>query len=152
MNELAVRSCKAVAQAHGFEVLAIGVARSDDVSYTGFLPSDKFAECLAESDLVVLPFTDGVTGRRTSFISAAQVGVATLTTLTSPMDDFTVDGAFEHTPPNHPDEFVAKAVDLAGDETRLKQMGQKSRELYERELSWSVIGSKVREVYLSTLE
>jgi glycosyltransferase involved in cell wall biosynthesis len=152
MHELAVRASKAVAAAHGFEILAIGVPRSDDLTYTGYLPAERFAKCLAESDLALLPFIDGVTGRRTSFISAAQVGVATLTTLTSPMDDFTVDGAFEHTRPDHPDEFVAKAVHLARDESRLIELGRKSRQLYERELSWNVIGPKVMEVYRSTLK
>jgi glycosyltransferase involved in cell wall biosynthesis len=152
MHDLAVRACKAVATARGFEIQAIGVARSDDLPYTGYLPPDQFAARLAESDLVLLPFLDGVTGRRTSFISAAQVGVATLTTLTRPMDDFTVDGAFEHAPPDQPDEFIAKAVDLAGDDSRREQLGRKARQLYDRELSWEVIGPRVMAVYQSTLK
>jgi glycosyltransferase involved in cell wall biosynthesis len=152
MHDLAVQAAKAVAKARGFEIEAIGVARSDDLPYTGYLPPEQFAAHLAESELVVLPFLDGVTGRRTSFISAAQVGVPTLTTLTSPMDDFTVDGAFEHAPPDQPGEFIARAVDLAGDDSRRERLGRKARELYERELSWNVIGPRVMAVYQSTLK
>jgi glycosyltransferase involved in cell wall biosynthesis len=123
----------------------------DGLNYPGYLPPAEFAACLSESDLLVLPFLDGVSGRRTSFISAVQVGVATITTLTSPMDDFPVDGGFEYTSPDNPDEFVKRAVSLAGDESRLAQLRRSGRELYEHELSWDVIGPKVMEVYRSTL-
>jgi glycosyltransferase involved in cell wall biosynthesis len=151
MHGLAVRACQAVADAHGMAIVAIGQPMADGLQYTGYLPPAEFAACLSESDLLVLPFTDGVSGRRTSFISAVQVGVATITTLTSPMDDFSVDGGFEHTSPRNPDEFVKRAVSLAGDESRLAQLRSGGRELYERELSWDVIGPKVMEVYRSTL-
>jgi glycosyltransferase involved in cell wall biosynthesis len=151
MHGLAVKACLGAAKAHGMEVLAIGQRMSDDLDYTGYLPPAEFAECLADSSLLVLPFADGVSGRRTSFISAVQVGVATITTLTSPMDDFTVNGGFEHTAPDRPEEFVERAVSIAGDESRREQLRRHGHELYRRELSWDVIGPKVMEVYRSTL-
>jgi glycosyltransferase involved in cell wall biosynthesis len=151
MHELSVKACQAVAAAHGMKVLAMGKAMDDGLQYTGYLPPAEFAACLSESALLVLPFADGVSGRRSSFISAIQVGIPTLTTLTSPMDDFSVDGGFEHTPSNRQDEFVERAVSLASDETHLAHMGRRGRDLYERELSWEVIGPKMMEVYQSTL-
>ena len=56
---------------------------------TGYLPDDEVAACFGAVDLLVLPFTDGASYRRSSLIAAIHCGCAILTTEPSaPIDTF----------------------------------------------------------------
>jgi glycosyltransferase involved in cell wall biosynthesis len=53
---------------------------TDLVTWTGFLPDNEVAACFKAVDLMVLPFTDGASLRRSSLIAAIHNGCAILTT------------------------------------------------------------------------
>lgn len=62
---------------------------NDAVSRTGYLPDNEVAACFGAVDLMVLPFTDGASYRRSSLIAAIHCRCAILTTEPqAPIDTF----------------------------------------------------------------
>lgn len=62
---------------------------NDAVFITGYLPDNEVAACFGAVDLMVLPFSDGASYRRSSLIAAIHCGCAILTTEPSaPIDTF----------------------------------------------------------------
>jgi len=59
-------------------VVALGLAQ--DVVVTGYLPAASVSEHLLLSDVCVLPFPDGVSAKRSSFITAIEHGLPVVTT------------------------------------------------------------------------
>jgi glycosyltransferase involved in cell wall biosynthesis len=151
LNALAVEAIRAAADQHAIEAIAIGGGVADGIPSTGYLGEHELALALASRDLLLLPYSDGVTGRRTTFFAALQVGCAVLTTLARPMSDFSIDGSFVYTPPGRSSDFIDAAVRLCGDATRLEDLGRKGRSLYERELAGDVLIHRVINVYEQAL-
>jgi glycosyltransferase involved in cell wall biosynthesis len=72
-----------IALKHKADELAI----ADMIIWSGFCEDVKAVETLASCDLVCLPFDEGLTNRRSSFITCAQIGLPVITTLTSMTDE-----------------------------------------------------------------
>ncbi|AZK60231.1 glycosyl transferase, group 1 [Candidatus Desulforudis audaxviator] len=53
---------------------------ADLVSFTGFCPTDEVSRHLAQADIALFPFRDGISLRRGSFVAAMQHGLAVVTT------------------------------------------------------------------------
>lgn len=60
--------------------IAAGKGVKEGVSFTGFCPPETISRHLAESDVALFPFRDGVSLRRASFIAAMQHGLPVVTT------------------------------------------------------------------------
>lgn len=56
------------------------VKSSKNINYLGFITNDKLSEIFAKTDAVILPFNDGVTERRGSFLTCMALGKAVVTT------------------------------------------------------------------------
>jgi glycosyltransferase involved in cell wall biosynthesis len=72
---------------------ASDLAIADMIIWTGFCEESKAVQILACCDLICLPFDEGLTNLRSSFITCAQVGLPVITTLTSATDEFLQDSA-----------------------------------------------------------
>ncbi|MEA2684651.1 MAG: hypothetical protein QOK05_2979 [Chloroflexota bacterium] len=147
MQHLSEDVARRVTAGGSARAIAIGGGHVSGVVSTGYLEPPEMAAALAACDLLLLPYLDGVTGRRTSFISALQLGLPTLTTLAHPMDDFPVQGGFEYTSPLDESAFVRRAEALAGDPARRAEVGRQARELFESELAWPLLAARVQAVY-----
>jgi len=101
---------------------------------------------LSAGDMLLLPFTDGVTTRRTTVMAALAHGRAVVG-LHGPRTDRVL---FEHpealtlTPVGDHAALAAAAVQLAGDPGRLRRSGEAARRLYVERFDWPVIARHVR--------
>jgi glycosyltransferase involved in cell wall biosynthesis len=147
MQHLSEEAARRLGEGGHAEVVAIGAGAVAGLPSSGYLEAPEFAAALARCDLLLLPYLDGVTGRRTSFSSALQLGLPTLTTLVQPMQDFAVDGAFEHTRPDDEEGFLRAAQALAADPGRRAEVARRGRQLFLRELAWPRLADQVAAVY-----
>jgi glycosyltransferase involved in cell wall biosynthesis len=148
LNGLAVEACIAAINRHGVEALAIGGDFRGAIPSTGYLSASELARAMASRDLMLLPYSHGVDGRRTTFFAALHAGCAVLTTLARPMGDFSADnGAFAFTAPDRPADYIEAAVSLSGDIDVLEQLSQGGRRLFETELAGDVLIQRILGVY-----
>ena len=147
MQDLAVAASVAAAASEEGELVCVGASQVPGFRTTGFLDARELAAELETWDLAVLPYADGVTGRRTSFASVLQAGIPMLTTLTNPMSDFAAAAGFASTDPADREGFIEMAVQLAADTERRRELGKDARTLFDRELSWPVLGERFVSIY-----
>src|SRR5258708_11035236 len=93
------------------------------------------------------PVCDGVTGRRTSFISALQVAAPIVTTTLPDQRDFDDTTAFVASDVRSPREFVELALALASDPDRRRDLAARARSLFAENLSWATLGAQHLAVY-----
>jgi glycosyltransferase involved in cell wall biosynthesis len=152
LSHLAVEAIRAAAASHHVDALAIGGDFGDGIQSTGYLSEQDLVRALQSRDLPILPYSDGVTGRRTSFFGALHVGCAVLTTLIEPMRDFPTDGAFQFTMPSNSRDFIATAVRICGDAGLVEELGRNGRLLFESELTGALLVRRVINVYEKALQ
>jgi glycosyltransferase involved in cell wall biosynthesis len=114
------------------------------VERPGFLPAEEVAELISASDLVLSPFTDGVSSRRGSAMAAFQHGVAVVATsghLTDPTL-LATDG-LALVPVGDPDAFADTAARLARDEKARRTAAEAGHALYLREYDWPRIAERL---------
>jgi len=109
----------------------------------GVSPKDAAQE-IADLDVFLAPFSDGLSGRRTSAIAALQAGVPLVSTVGHRTDPF-LQGA---TGKNlflaaTDEEFVARAKQLASDLLLRKRIGTSGRGFYQKVLDWPVISEQL---------
>jgi glycosyltransferase involved in cell wall biosynthesis len=111
----------------------------------GSLPDDRVAAYLSAADLILLPFDDGASTRRSALISAMQHGLPIISTSRRLTDAVLRDSpeAMCLVPSSQAGRFAACAAELAGDSERRRRMARAARALYEREFSWPRIAEKL---------
>jgi glycosyltransferase involved in cell wall biosynthesis len=108
----------------------------EQVDATGRLSGADAAATLRACDLIVQPYPDGVTTRRTSVMAALTTAVPVVTTsgpLTEPVWSGTA--AVALAPAGDAAAFVERAVALVADRPERAALGARGRELYEREFA-----------------
>lgn len=103
---------------------------SDRVWAPGPLPADTVAEYLRACDLVLLPYPDGASSRRTSLMAALANGVPVVTTvgaLSEPLWE-----AEQAVAIAAPQELATMVAKLLNDPAARIALGRRGRELYER--------------------
>lgn len=114
---------------------------------TGRLPADQAADAIAVMDLMISPFTDGVSTRRGSVMAALQHGVPVLTTSGHATDSVWYEQ-------NHNAIFLApstdqqawiNAIDVATRSIRNVHSNKRENicQFYETNFSWKVIAESV---------
>ncbi len=104
---------------------------SERVVAPGSLPAPVIAEYLRACDLVIQPYPDGISSRRTTVMAALANGVPVVTTIGPLSEPLWTDGPVAAAGP----EDIARLADLAGSlldqpTTRL-ELGRAGRKLYE---------------------
>jgi len=114
----------------------------------GEIRADRLSLYLWASDLVLLPFTDGVTTRRSTLMAALAHGRPILG-LAGPDTDAVLRQAKDAlclTPLGDQVAFADAAVALSQDRARRQLIGVAGRALYERRFDWPVLAARVAEV------
>jgi glycosyltransferase involved in cell wall biosynthesis len=145
----------AVAEAHGTDRLAVLNLGADtppirvppgvELRSPGKQPADDLSVAMTACDLVLLPFTDGTSTRRTTLM-AALAHERPVLGLRGPKTDSVLIRAHDAivlTPLGDRHAFARAAVELAADRTRLRARGAAARRLYESEFAWPVIAARV---------
>jgi glycosyltransferase involved in cell wall biosynthesis len=152
----------ALADAHGKDQLMVlnlgagaprlrlphGVA----VRNPGRLEADELSIHMWASDLVLLPFSDGVSTRRGTLMTALAHGRPVLGLRGCNTDAVLADApdALALTPAGDPHAFSRAAVELASNPGRLHALGHAGRRLYESRFDWPVLARSVASVLQAT--
>jgi glycosyltransferase involved in cell wall biosynthesis len=109
----------------------------------GISPRDA-AEEIAKLDVFLAPFSDGLSGRRTSAIAALQAGVSLVSTAGHRTDSFLRQKNDESFFLAGSDEdFMEKTSLLAKDQHLRQCVGMAGRTFYQKMLDWPVIGEQL---------
>ena len=108
----------------------------------GRLPLAELGRLVAAADLLLVPFSDGVSTRRGSLMAGFCEGVCILGTLGDNTDQILSLGGLELVAVGHSNAFAQRAVDLAHDTKRRSEGATKGRELFEAAFTWDVIARK----------
>jgi hypothetical protein len=106
------------------------------VMATGELSPEDTAAAIAACDVVVQPYPDGVTTRRTSVMAPLALGVATVTSrgfLTEPI--WTEGAPVVLAPASDPDAHADAVAALVQDATARKELAARGRAVYEAQFS-----------------
>jgi len=115
------------------------------VDAPGRLEARELSVRLRASDIVLLPFADGLSTRRTTLMAALAHGLA-VAGLRGAGTDSVLTGhpeALVLTPAGHPAVYANAVVELAADPARLRTMGEAGRRLYEQHFDWPVLAHRV---------
>jgi len=101
------------------------------VHATGELPTEQLAAYLAACDVLLQPYPDGVSSRRTTVMAGLALGLPIVTTegfLTEPIWRQTK--AVELAPATSPDKLAASAEALLADPLRRMELGSRAKSVY----------------------
>lgn len=112
---------------------------------TGALSAPVLSACLSLADVVVQPYTDGISGRRGSAMAPLAHGCAVVTTegfLTEPL--WRESGAVALAPAEAAERVAAEALRLLHDAPRRARLARAARALYEERFSVARVVSALR--------
>jgi glycosyltransferase involved in cell wall biosynthesis len=109
----------------------------------GFLDAVSAAQLLSASDLFALPLTDGISGRRSSAISALASGAVVVSTAGTDTDqDLFHDSGIMTTPAGDADAFSDAVIRLASDPERRAELGAQSQRFFREHFAWETIADR----------
>jgi UDP-glucose:(heptosyl)LPS alpha-1,3-glucosyltransferase len=132
----------------GADAPPVRVPSGVEVYNPGRLTGDELSLRLWASDVVLLPFTDGVSTRRTTLMAALAHGRPVLGLRGRHTDAVLAEAqdALVLTPAGDPAAFSRAAVELAGDRRRLRAIGDAGHRLYKANFDWPVVARQVASV------
>lgn len=112
-----------------------------DLREPGFMSGAALARLLAAADIVLAPYEDGVSTRRSTVMAALQHGIPVVGTAGHLTDRLLAAerDALVLVPVDDPARFANAVVALADDPQRLGEAGRAARRLYESRFDWPVI-------------
>ena len=124
------------------------------VRWSGYLPAEEVSRVLSVCDLCVLPYTDGLSARRTTFVTAAQHGLPIITTRgPDTAADFAVADGREALLVDTPvdPKALAEAVCRAAESADLRQRLSARVTGLVRDRSWPAIAAATAACYRRAL-
>jgi glycosyltransferase involved in cell wall biosynthesis len=117
----------------------------DRVDATGLVTGGEAAAALRACDLLVQPYPDGVTTRRTSIMAALTTAVPVITT-TGPLTEslWAASSAVAIAPAGDVPALVGIAAKLAGDPAARAALGARGRDLYDGRFALGVTIERMR--------
>jgi glycosyltransferase involved in cell wall biosynthesis len=115
------------------------------VETPGHLAADDLSVRLCASDIMLLPFTDGLSTRRTTLMAGLAHGLPVVGLYGPGTDDVLMNSpeALTLTPVGDIGTFAHATLQLANDPHRLRTRGESGRELYARYFDWPVTARQV---------
>ncbi len=119
----------------------------DDVTWTGYLPKRDVSLALGICDICVLPYSDGVSLRRTSFLTALAHGLPVVTNR-----GLGIDSALKHMQnvylvPTHDSHGISDAIlELYSSKNLRDRIGENARQ-FSKEFDWENIASRTWACY-----
>ena len=129
----------------GADASPLGVPGGVDVQSPGPLPEKALSLRLWASDLVLLPFTDGLTTRRSTLMAALAHGRPVLG-LSGSSTERELDECVAMTPVGDLSAYAQEAVSLCSDGPRRSALGESGAALYRREFDWPVVARRTAAV------
>ena len=119
-----------------------------EVRTPGALAAADVSRHLRASDVLLVPFTDGLSTRRTTLMAGLAHGLPVAGLRGDNTDRLLLRhaDATVMTPCGDPDAYARAVVALAADRARLRAVGAAGRRLYERHLDWPVVARMVIDV------
>jgi hypothetical protein len=111
----------------------------------GRLSAERLAAHVASADLLLTPFADGVSTRRTSFMVGLQQAVAVLGTSGRSTDSVLESAGLELTEVGNPDEFAARASVLAEADEHRARVAASGHMLYASRFTPDAIAARFLE-------
>jgi hypothetical protein len=111
------------------------------IFYTGVLPSDEISAHIAACDLMVLPYVDGISARRTAAMAVLANGCPLLTTSAHSTEPFWLEcAAIAIVPASDLDGLALTARNLLADSVERARLAAAGRRLYDSvfDVSYSV--------------
>lgn len=129
----------------GRDAPAIAVPTGVRTSRPGGIDSEQIALRMRASDLLLLPFSDGASTRRTTVMAGLAHGLPIVGLNGPNTDPILLDhpDAIVLTPVADRTAFAHAAVALAGDPERRRLMSAAGRHLYEREFDWPILARRL---------
>ena len=110
----------------------------------GYIPEVEVSLALQAFDLLLLPFEDGVSERRTSFTAGLSHGTPILTTVGHGTGTTLRSARFiASIPVNSPSDYPLEAVRLLGDPNRLSKLASDSIQAYHQSFSWEIVTKRL---------
>jgi glycosyltransferase involved in cell wall biosynthesis len=130
----------------GADAPPLPVAPGIEVRTPGRMSADELSLHLLAGDLALLPFTDGVSTRRTTVMAALAHGLPVLGLRGVNTDTALLEHpeALTLTPVGEIAAFARAAVELAGDAARLRAAGEAARRLYADRFDWPLVAERVK--------
>lgn len=119
------------------------------VEFAGRIPNDKMPQVYAESDVFVLPSKNEGLPRTVLEAMSCQTPVVTSTL---PQLESVVDGAGLMASSDSIDQFVEHTIQILGDQSERKRMGEIGRERVKQYYSWNETVRKTNMVYAEILD
>ncbi len=130
------------------EVLGLG----ERVTWTGFVESGDVSAFLTCADLCALPFVDGVSFRRGSYMAALAHGCPTVTTIPGqPIPELQERENVMLVPPGDVEALAAALVELASDEALRQRLGQGASALHAQ-FTWDRIAAQTASLFAGLLK
>lgn len=110
----------------------------------GRQPPEELAAFLAAADVLLCPFVDGVSTRRTTMMAGLQHEVAVIGTrgeLTGPLLEGKAGDAVVLTPAGDPAAFAEAVVALCTEQPVRRRTARRGRALFEEEFDWPVLAA-----------
>ncbi len=118
------------------EILAEHPWLEGRIRATGKLALDQVAERLSECDLLIQPYPDGASARRTSLMAGLRLGLPIVTTFGALSESLWHDSdAVELSPALDAAAFADRVDRLANDPVRRRELGLRAKELYQERFS-----------------
>jgi glycosyltransferase involved in cell wall biosynthesis len=123
----------------------VAVPPAVEVRTPGSLAAADVSLHLRASDVLLLPFTDGLSTRRSTLMAGLAHGLPVVGLRGVNTDRILIRhaDATVMTPCGDPDAYARAAVELEADRARLQAVGVAGRELYDRNFDWSVVARMV---------
>lgn len=122
---------------YGSDAYAANLAQFNGrVHAAGALPPLETCECIAACDLLLQPFPDGISCRRSSAMAALALGKPLVSTHGELSEDFwSSSRAVVLAPADRPEELIALTEQLLAEESHLRERGDEAHRLYARYFS-----------------
>ena len=123
-----------------------------EVDRPGQLAAEELSWRLSASDVLLLPFTDGVSTRRTTLMAGLAHGVAIVGSRGANTDELLTrrPDALVLTPSGDGAAFARALADVSADRRRLRAIGEAGRRLYRDQFDWPVIARRVASALVRT--
>jgi len=115
------------------------------VEHPGFLDADGLSLRLHASDVLLLPFAEGLTTGRTTLMAGLAHALPVVALRSSATDRLLSDShaALTLTPVGDVAAFARATLDLSGDPNRLRACGEAGRELYAGNFDWPHVARRM---------
>lgn len=123
------------------------------ITWTGFCDSRKASLFLLASDICVMPFPEGVSEWRSSFLDALSHGIPVVTTYSEKTPEELIDRTnCLLVPPRDPGRLASAIEELLIAPQLKRSLGEAARQLYLKEYDWPIIAEKTISIYIGGIK